>query len=90
MPSFMIVRLQTSEIKRGHTDTQTDTQTHRRTDNVIYIYTSGFAASACGGRANFRLRRKVRGTPPAFGRRGAWSHEELRPAFGRIVEDFIY
>ncbi len=36
MPSFMIVRLQTSEIKHGQTHRQTDT----RTDNVIYIYKS--------------------------------------------------
>ena len=34
MPSFMIVRLQTSEIKRE----QTDKQTNKHTDNVIYIY----------------------------------------------------
>ena len=38
MPSFMIVRLQTSEIKRGQTDRQTNRQTNRQTDNVIYIY----------------------------------------------------
>ncbi len=35
MPSFMIVRLQTSEIKRGQTDKQTDKQTNRQCD--LYI-----------------------------------------------------
>ncbi len=38
MPSFMIVRLQISEIKREQTDKQTDKQTDRHTENAIYIY----------------------------------------------------
>ena len=45
IPSFMIVRLQTSEIKRGHTYTHThrhtDTQTHRHTDTQTDRHTHG-------------------------------------------------
>ena len=42
----------------------------------IIIQTSGLAASRLWRAANFQLRQKVSGTPPAFGRRGARSHEE--------------
>ena len=42
MPSFMIVRLQTSEIKRGQTNRQTDRQTNRQCDLYIYRYSLSF------------------------------------------------
>ena len=47
--------------------------------------TSGFSASRLRRAVNFRLRIKVRGTPPAFGRRDAWSHEELKTRLRRAI-----
>ncbi len=51
---------------------------------TLYIY-QRLRSQRLRRAANFRLRRKVRGTPPAFGRRGAWSHTTRRASGLRPV-----